>query len=105
MKLKPITKKQMRWQIAGEVFTLILTGLNIWLSKSIALKVFGGILILLALNEAVVTFLRWKKFPLVDEKGDEAFMEEKTNTLFATVGTILILSTVIFFIIVVIQAF
>ena len=105
MEHKPITKKQMRWQIATQVITLVLTGFSIWISQSVVQKALGGFIFALTLYVIIDTFVRWKKHPLVDEKGDEAFMEEKTNTLFATVGTILILSTVIFFIIVVIQAF
>ena len=45
MELKPITRKQMRWQIAGQVFTLALTGLSIWISESIVKKALGGFLV------------------------------------------------------------
>ena len=34
MERKPITKKQMRWQIASQVLTLMLACVSIWISKS-----------------------------------------------------------------------
>ena len=105
MEPKPITKKQMRWQIAAQVLTLVLTGLSIWISDSILQKALGGILVALTLYVIIDTFLRWKKHPLVDENADEEFMEDKKNSLSAMLGTFLILFAAIFFIVMAIRAF
>ena len=105
MELKPITRKQMRWQIAGQVFTLALTGLSIWISESIVKKALGGFLVAITLYIIIETFLRWKKHPLVDEKSDEVFMEEKKSSLSAMLGTFLILAVAIFLIVKAIMAF
>ena len=105
MEPKPITKKQMRWQIAGQVLTLVLTGLSIWISDSIVQKVLGGFLVAITLYVIIDTFLRWKKHPLVDEKADEEYMEDKKSALSAMLGTLLILFAAIFFIVMAVRSF
>ena len=105
MEPKPITKKQMRWQVAAQVLTLVLTGLSIWISDSIVQKALGGILAAVTLCVIIDTFLRWKRHPLVDESADEEFMEDKKSSLSAMLGTFLILFAAIFFIVMAIRAF
>ena len=105
MEQKPITKKQMRWQIAGQVLTLILTCLSIWISKSMVGKATGGILVAVALYAIIDTYLRWKKHPLVDEEADEEFMEEKKSSISAILGSLFILFAAIFLLFMAIRAF
>ena len=105
MEYRPITKKQMRWQIASQVFTLVLTGFSIWISQSIVQKALGGILFALTLFFIIETFLRWKKHPLEDEEADEEFMENKKSALSAMLGTYLILAVAVLFIVIAIRAF
>ena len=105
MERKPITQKQMRWQIALQVLTLILACISIWISKSMVQKVLGGILVALAVYAIVETILRWKRYPIVDTNADEAFMEEKKSAWSAMLSTYLILGAVIFFIVMAIRAF
>jgi hypothetical protein len=105
MEHTPITKKQMRWMIAGQVMTLVLTCLSIWISDKIVPKVLGGIMVALTLYVIIDTFLRWKRNPLVDENADEEFLEDKKNSLSAMLGTFLILFAAIFFIVMAIRAF
>jgi F0F1-type ATP synthase assembly protein I len=105
MEPKPITKKQMRWLIGGQVLTLVLTGLSIWISESIVQKALGGLLFALTIYVIIETFLRWKKHPLVDEEADEEFMEDQKSSLSAILGSLLILFAAIFFIVMSIRAF
>jgi uncharacterized membrane protein YfcA len=105
MESKPITKKQMRWLIGGQVLTLVLTGLSIWISESIVQKALGGLLFALSIYMIIETFLRWKKHPLVDEEADEEFMEDQKSSLSAILGSLLILFAAIFFIVMAIRAF
>ena len=105
MEHKPITKKQMRWQIASQILTLVLTCASIWISKSIVQKALGGIMIALVVYAMVETILRWKRYPQVDRNADEAFMEDKKSVLSALLATYLILAAAIFFIVMAIRAF
>ena len=105
MEHKPITKKQMRWQIATQVITLVLTGFSIWISQSVVQKALGGFIFALSLYVIIDTFVRWKKHPLVDEKVDEEYMEEQKSALSAILSTLLILAAAIFFIVMAIRAF
>lgn len=103
MEPKPITKKQMRWLIGGQVLTLVLTGLSIWISESIVQKALGGLLFALTIYVIIETFLRWKKHPLVDEEADEEFMEDQKSSLSAILGSLLILFAAVFFIVMAIR--
>ena len=105
MEPKPITKKQMRWQIASQVLILILTSASIWISKSIVQKALGGILVILSVYAIIETILRWKRYPIVDINADEEFMEEKKSAWSAMLSTYLILGAVIFFIVMAVRAF
>lgn len=105
MEPKPITKKQMRWLIGGQVLTLVLTGLSIWISESIVQKALSGLLFALSIYMIIETFLRWKKHPLVDEEADEEFMEDQKSSLSAILVSLLILFAAIFFIVMAIRAF
>ena len=105
MERKPITKKQMRWQIASQVLTLMLACVSIWISKSMVQKALGGILVAIAVYAIVDTILRWKRHPLVDKNADEEFMEEKKSAISAMLSTYLILAAVIFFIVMAVRAF
>ena len=105
MEHKPITKKQMRWQIAGQALSVVLTGLSIWLGRGIVAKVLAGVVLACSVYSIIYTIWLWKKHPLVDEAADREFMEDKKTSLTAFGGIFLILFASIFFIVMAIRAF
>lgn len=105
MEHKPITKKQMRWQIAGQVLTAVLTGIGLWLGSSVVEKILAGAVLACSVGTIVYTIWLWKKHPLVDEEADREFMEDKKTSFTAFGGVLLILFAIVFFIIMAIRAF
>lgn len=100
MEHKPITKKQMRWQVALQVFSIVLMGVGLVIGRSIVDKILFGLGLSVSIYSVIDLVLRWKKHPLVDEIGDWEFVEETKSTLVSgTVVTIISMALIIFIII------
>ena len=87
MEHKPITKKQMCWQIAGQVLTAVLTGIGLWLGRSVVERILAGVVLACSVGTVIYTIWLWKKHPLVDEEADREFMEDKKSSFTAFGGS------------------
>ena len=105
MEQKPITRKQMQWQVFLQAATVILTSIGFWISKTWVQRILAGIVIAASVGSIISTIRRWKKHPLVDEEVDRELQEEKKDALTAMGGILLLFAFAIFLLILAIRAF
>ena len=105
MAQKPITRKQMRWQVFQHALSAILTGVSFWLVSSWLEKTLTGALFALSVGCLIFTIWQWKKHPLEDEAVDRELKEEQKNVLIASGSMLLFYTFIILFIILAVRAF
>ena len=100
MEHKPITKKQMRWQVVLQVVSIVLMGVGLVFGRTLVHLILFGLGFSVSIYGIVDFVRRWKKHPLVDEKGDREFVEETKRALISgTVVTIISMALIIFIIV------
>ena len=104
MEHKPITKKQMRWQIALQVVSMVLMGVGLVFGRTLVDKILFGLGFSVSIYIIIDFFLRWKKYPLVDEKGDREFVKETKSALISGTVVAIISMAIIIFIILAVRA-
>lgn len=104
MEHKPITKKQMRWQVALQVVSIVLMGVGLIFGRTRAHKILFGLGFSVSVYSIIDYVRRWKKYPLVDEKGDREFVEETKSSLINGIVVTIISMAVIIFIIMAVRA-
>jgi uncharacterized membrane protein YedE/YeeE len=104
MEHKPITRKQMRWQITLQVVSIVLMGAGLVFGRTIVDKILFGLGFSVSVYSIIDFVLRWKKHPLVDEEGDREFVEEKKSALISGIVAAIISMAVIIFIIMAVRA-
>ena len=104
MEHKPITKKQMRWQIAMQVVSMVLMGVGLVFGSTLVHKILFGLGFSVSIYIIIDFVRRWKKHPLVDEKGDREFVEETKSALISGTVTVIVSMAIIIFIILAVRA-
>ena len=104
MEHKPITKKQMRWQIALQVVSMVLMGVGLVFGSTLVDKILFGLGFAVSIYIIIDFVRRWKKHPLVDEKGDREFVEETKSALIRGTVTVIVSMAIIIFIILAVRA-